>query len=180
MVDVNGIISEVVKATSKEFNYSIDGVKSDITFLDGTWKYITDWLTIQDAAAETMDDRKYPLIALIRDFDITTDENDYPNAELLILVCSASELGMDMEQRKEVFKKVLHPISDIFIKQLKKHNQVIRNKQSFTIRESYHLGTDSKEQYKLPDILEGLFISNLSIQFQKPKTTNCITNKKII
>jgi hypothetical protein len=188
VIDIPNIIKKVVVDTSARMgNPTFDAQqhKNDITFIDGHWDYITNWITKQDAVPKIPDYKrlKYPLIALVHDFEIVYPGGDaYPTTELIILIANSSKKEWSSEQRRtESYNRVIHPIYEAFIEEISTSKYFTKSKPPHTLQDAYHMQSDeSRKEYKLSDIVDASFIKNLKLTLNPIHCSNSISSNNLL
>lgn len=158
-------------------------IGTTVKFKHGTWEHIVARLVSESKATSTKND-KYPLIVLIHNFEEPTGGADLTtNVRLNFAICTLSSKGKTSEQRyAQSYLAKLYPIYAEFM-------QVVADSPYFdgykakwykhTKIDDLHMGetTDTgRNAYKLPDILDGLFIQDLELTIDEQKCTTIINN----
>ena len=118
--------------------------------------------------------RKYPLIALLQEFDEVKDVNSdglYSVANPDIVIVNSTAKNIHVEERYDTnFRNVLYPLYNSFLKQMSKSKYFLTRGNavfSHTVREAPYYGTEGSEgntANRFTDPLDGLKINSTSIK----------------
>lgn len=176
-VRIVDIIGEVVASTEAKLLTALQAVDSKITGINYLYGHYNDVRERLGQYGKTEKNSRYPLIVLFEDFRIVNRVLGLTGiADVKIIILHTSSKDFTREQRESlVFKPILVPIYDEFLKQLKlsghfmqygpfRHNRIDRP----------HWGDPvlyGNNGYLLNDILDGIELSDLQLQTYLP---NCV------
>lgn len=153
---------------------------TDVQFIHGTWLHINERLTAKDSS-KYLKNIKYPLVALIHDFNETyRPDSKYFDVDLTLLICVDTTGDMYSEDRyTNNYIPKLYPIYAELMQRISSSNAFkgyFNGYPEHTKVDDLHMGTDADEGnrgYKLPDKLDGIWIKNLKLTINSAR---CITS----
>lgn len=115
MIAIKDIVKKEVEDTS---NVLLPVLNKQLTFLHGHFLEIVNTLSQYNLSKE-FQDKKYPLVALIHDYEEKPNQDIVTETPIVILIANFTEPTLTAEQRYEKnFYPVLYPIYEELIKQL--------------------------------------------------------------
>ena len=159
------IVSTVESNLSTESSVSV----STINYHCETWVELQNRLIAESENPNTSGLR-FPLVALIRNFDKDYKGNDSRfDSKLTLIIVTRSTATMLSEDRVTTnFIPVLRPIEEelfAVIRTSPYFSGYMSARPPHTSYESYNLGSTDAKSYKLPEYLDGIIIDNLQLKF---------------
>lgn len=136
-----------------------------------TWLELVAHLTV-DAKHPDYANTRYPLIALIRNYDEKfTDDNGYADVSLNLIIVTRSTADKKSQQREDDnYIPILRPIYSEFmecIKNSRKFANYFDTMPTHTKTESFVLGKEGNKgntAYSLPDVVDGIIVTDLRLK----------------
>lgn len=142
-----------------------------VSFRHGTWVDILDELTIDsNSPDDDVKNNKYPLVCLIHQFDENPFDSQSEDAEFTLIIVTRSTATMRTDERYTAnFIPILYPIYAELKQVIFDSMYFLGYNQAFshTKRDLTHAGQESANgntAYKLPDVLDGLLMSNIKLK----------------
>jgi len=168
-ISVSDVFESIVSTVALNLLTEISVSVPSINFHCETWVELQSRLISEGKDSETKGVR-FPLVALIRNFDKSFDANDDRfNSELTLIIVTQSDATMLSEDRITTnFIPTLRPIeAELFavIKTSPYFSGYNSSSPSYTSYESFNLGSNDAKSYKLPEHLDGIIIDKLKLRF---------------
>lgn len=170
-VSIPDIFEDIVSTVSSNLSTDPELYIPSVYYRCETWMELIARLEADSKHPDYRDSR-YPLIALIRNFDEKIKDNSSLNSVSLnlIIVCR-SEKTMKSELREQQnYIPILRPIYAEFMECIKTSNyfnNYMELMPTHTKTESFMLGTEGNKSgninYALPDVVDGIIITNLEL-----------------
>jgi len=169
-ISVPSVFTTIVDTVSDNISEQIG---ASVKFKHGTWDHVISRLIAESKATSSKNER-YPLIILIHNFEeVISDDYLGIDVSLDFCICTQSQTGLLSDERySQSYLPILYPIYAEFM-------QVVADSQYFdgykskwyphTKIDDLHMGDDGKRAYKLPDILDGIFIQGLKLKIDEQK-----------
>jgi len=166
---VSDVFESIVSTVESNLSSETSVTVPSINFHCETWVELQSRLISEGKDSETKGTR-FPLVALIRNFDKSFDANDDRfNSELTLIIVTQSDATMLSEDRITTnFIPTLRPIeAELFavIKTSPYFSGYNSSSPSYTSYESFNLGSNDAKSYKLPEHLDGIIIDKLKLKF---------------
>lgn len=171
-ISVSDVFESIVSTVEANLSSETNVTVPSINFHCETWVELQSRLISEGKDSETKGTR-FPLVALIRNFDKSFDANDDRfNSELTLIIVTQSDATMLSEDRITTnFIPTLRPIeAELFavIKTSPYFAGYNSSSPSYTSYESFNLGSNDAKTYKLPEHLDGIIIDKLKLKFNPP------------
>lgn len=163
MIVITDVFADVVDRVSDRYG-------KNVNFQYGDWAYISKTLTEWSGSPETAR-LKYPVICLFSPFDEDKTSKDIycsTSLDLLIAVDTLPEYPNE-KRRIESFNKVLHPIYELFIDELRKdayldfgYKGIVEHKYTDNYRYG-NRGVNGPDGNPFKDRIDGIDIKDLKI-----------------
>lgn len=169
-VSIPDIFEDIVNTVSYNLSTDSEVFIPNVYYRCETWMELVARLEADSKHPDYRESR-YPLIALIRNFDEKIKDNSSLNSVSLnlIIVCR-SEKTMKSELREQQnYIPILRPIYAEFMECIKTSNyfnNYMELMPTHTKTESFMLGTEGNKgntNYALPDVVDGIIITNLEL-----------------
>lgn len=169
-VSVPDIFEDIVSTVSSNLSTDPELNIPSVYYRCETWMELIARLEADSKHPDYRDSR-YPLIALIRNFDEKIKDNSSLNSvSLNIIIVCRSEKTMKSELREQQnYIPILRPIYAEFMECIKTSNyfnNYMELMPTHTKTESFMLGTEGNKgntNYALPDVVDGIIITNLEL-----------------
>lgn len=185
-LSVRDIFAELVAIVSDNLSTEDDLDIAQVSFKCETWIELIKRIEAEDNSA-THRATKYPLIALIRNFDekYRDDSDRYEVSLTLVIVTPSDPTALSEDREADNYVPILRPIYTELMEQIKEDNRFYGYYYHYpphTKTESFQLGTDSPQgnkAYLLPDCVDGIIISDLVLQVYPDRCSNTVTGPTI-
>ena len=181
-LSLRDIFSELVTIVSDNLSSEATLDVDQVSFKCETWIELIKRVGAEDNS-ETHRATKYPLVALIRNFDEKYDgDSEYSEVSLTIVIVTLSDPNALSEDREaDNYVPILRPIYAELMEQIKEDSRFFgyyRHYAPHTKTESFQLGTDSPQgnkAYLLPDCVDAIIISDLQLKVRPDMCSNTVT-----
>lgn len=169
-ISVADIFSDIVGTVSDNLAGESSLDISQVSFKCETWLELIARLTRESQVA-SYDDVRYPLVALIRNWDERSNENNgYVSISVnLVIVTPSRQEWLSQEREDNNYIPVLRPIYSEFMQCIKSSRCFANYFESLPTHvktESFLLGREGNKgntAYSLPDIVDGIIITGLEL-----------------
>jgi hypothetical protein len=158
LINIPKLIKDVVDAAAVKYG-------SAIHYKHGTWQHIISRITTENGGLNA--DARFPLVCLVQVFDEKfTDDSEYSDAKLTLLICNLSDKNWYSEERyTNNYIPILYPIYEAFMEALNENPAIIGyNQRYYTHTKIDDLYLPENDKNKLPEILDGLWIQDLELK----------------
>lgn len=176
------LVTEVSDNLSTEDDLSID----QVSFKCETWIELIKRVQSEDLST-THRSTKYPLIALIRNFDEKYNADSYlTDVSLTLVIVTLSDPNKLSEDREsDNYVPILRPIYAELMEVIKGSNYFTGYYNlypSHTKTESFQLGQSSESgntKYVLPDCVDGIIVSDLALKVRRDRCSTTVTGPAV-
>lgn len=143
-----------------------------VTFKAETWKELCNRLKA-DSESSTRKSTRYPMVALIRDYDYSTqDDSNYTDVSLkLILVTQTTFEKLSEDRQAENYQPILYPIRSELMEQIalcRYFHGPYNPWPTHKCAESFNLSKDNNNgALALPDYVDALIITDLRLKINQ-------------
>lgn len=181
-LSVRDIFAELVSDVSDNLSTEDTLDIGQVSFKCETWIELIKRIEAEDHSS-TLRLTKYPLVALIRNFDEKyAADNDYADVSLTLVIVTPSDPNKYSEDREaDNYVPILRPIYAELMEVIMGSSYFDgynRQYPTHTKTESFQLGVDSTNgntKYLLPDCVDGIIISDLQLRIYPDRCANTVT-----
>lgn len=186
-LSIRDIFYELVAIVSDNLSTDDDLDISQVSFKCETWIELIKRISSEDNSTNHRA-TKYPLIAVIRNFDekYSKDSNRYEVTLTIVIVTPSDPNKLSEDREADNYVPILRPIYAELMEAIKADNRFFgyyRLYPPHTKTESFQLGTDSphgNKAYLLPDCVDGIIISDLTLEVYQDNCLPTIVGANVI